>query len=54
MRCPCGQVHVHLLAQGITLRTDTEGLRHLGNALSAASRLLDVVEAPSAGDATVN
>lgn len=45
---------MHLLAQGITLRTDTEGLRHLGNALSAASRLLDVVEAPSAGDATVN
>ena len=55
MRCPCGTVHIHLSAQGITVRVTGEDLRHLGNALSAASRLIDVVEAPSAGDEkTVN
>ncbi len=55
MRCPCGTIHIHLAAQGITLRVNGEDLRHLGNALSAASRLIDVVEAPSAGgESTVN
>ena len=54
MRCPCGTIHLHLRPQGMTLRMSTEDLRHLANALGGASRLVDVVEAPSVGGETVN
>jgi len=55
-RCACGTVHVHLHAQGMSLRLDADGLRHIANALSGASRLVDMVDAPRppAGDETVN
>ena len=55
-RCACGVVHVHLHAQGISLSLDADGLRHIANALSGASRLVDTVDAPRppAGDESVN
>ena len=45
-RCACGVVHVQLHAQGMSMRLDPEALRHLANALSGASRLVDITDAP--------
>jgi hypothetical protein len=57
-RCACGTIHVHLHAQGISMRLPgDEALRHIANALSAASRVVDHAETPpltSQGDDTVN
>ena len=55
-RCACGVVHVHLHAQGMSMRLDPEALRHIANALAGASRLVDMVDAPHppAGDQSVN
>lgn len=43
-RCGCGVVHVHLHAQGMSLRVDATHLRHVANALGAASRLVDIAD----------
>jgi hypothetical protein len=43
-RCTCGTIHVHLHAQGLTLRMPPEQLRHVANAVSAAQRLIDLTE----------
>ena len=56
MRCGCGTVHVHLHAQGISMRLEPDALRALSNALGAASRLVDIGDAPITGvtDGSVN
>jgi hypothetical protein len=54
MRCPCGTIHVHLHANGVSLRMNTDSLRHVANALSAASRVVDVVDGPTVAGDTVN
>lgn len=54
-RCTCGTLHVHLNAQGITVRMAPDQFRHVANALSAAQRLIDLTD--KAGEApaeTVN
>lgn len=54
-RCTCGTVHVHLNAQGLTVRLAPEQLRHVSNALSAAQRLIDLTDQAGAAPAeTVN
>ncbi|GAC1542994.1 MAG: hypothetical protein NVS3B10_07290 [Polyangiales bacterium] len=57
MRCACGTVHVHLHAQGVSLRLPPDVLRAVANALAAAANVVDVGEVPpltTAGDDTVN
>jgi hypothetical protein len=57
-RCGCGTIHVHLNAHGISLRLpDGDALRHVANAFSAASNVLDHEATPkltAAGDDTVH
>lgn len=57
-RCACGVIHVHLHGHGISLRLpEGEALRHIANALGAASRVVDHAETPpltNQGDDTVN
>ena len=43
-RCTCGTIHVHLHAQGLTLRMAPEHFRHVSNAVTAAQRLIDVTD----------
>ena len=50
-RCTCGTVHVHLNAQGLTMRFTPEQLRHVSNALSAAQRLIDLTDKAGAAPA---
>lgn len=55
-RCACGIVHVHLHAQGMSMRLDGDALRALATAMSAAVRVVDIAEpqVTTAGDGTVN
>jgi hypothetical protein len=50
-RCACGTVHVHFARPRMTLTMHMEELRHLGNALSAAARMIDAAEAPQVEEA---
>ncbi|MFI5301864.1 MAG: hypothetical protein ACHREM_27560 [Polyangiales bacterium] len=50
-RCACGTLHVHLVRQRLTLKMQLEELRHLGNALSAAARVIDHTEDPQPAEA---
>lgn len=54
MRCTCGTVHVHVHANGVSLRMNTDSLRHLANALGAASRLVDMVDGASTPSDAIN
>jgi hypothetical protein len=54
-RCTCGTIHVHLHAQGLTLRMNPEQFRHTSNAVSAAQRLIDLTDqAGAAPTDTIN
>jgi len=45
-RCACGTVHLSIERNGVTVKLDAESLRHLANAVSAASRVVDVGMSP--------
>ncbi len=51
-------MHVHFLGNGITMRLpDGDALRHVANALMAASRVVDLGDEPvvtTPGDDTIN
>ncbi|GAC1353313.1 MAG: hypothetical protein NVS3B20_17040 [Polyangiales bacterium] len=55
-RCACGTLHVHLHAQGLSLRLDESSLRHVANAMSGALRLVDMADAAAQRptDETIN
>jgi hypothetical protein len=54
-RCTCGTLHVHVHANGVTLRLSPDSFRHVANALGAAANLLSLTDAegPAPGE-TVN
>ncbi len=54
MRCPCGTVHLHLHPNGVSLRMNADSLRHVANALGAASRLVDMVDGATTPSDAVN
>jgi hypothetical protein len=51
-RCPCGTVHVTLLASGVTVRMTAESLRGVVGGLRGALEKLD--ESPHLGRVTIN
>ena len=54
-RCTCGTIHIHVHAQGLTLRMSPDQFRHVANAFTAGQRLIDLTDqAGAAPSETVN